>query len=104
MPADLVRDENPTSPAVILRALPERERAEFLRQYREARGAARGPAGYRRLRHLLHVWRLIVIATRQPGYVGDMERMRGGIALTMPAEEIIPGWPDRLAVARASGP
>jgi hypothetical protein len=100
MPADLVRDENPTSPVVILRDLPERERAEFLRQYREARGAARGPAGYRRLRHLLHGWRLIVIATRQPGYAEEMERMRAGLSRATPVQEAVPGWQVRLAAAR----
>ena len=101
MPADLVRDENPTHPVVILRALPERERAEFLRQYRVARGAARGPAGYRQLRHLLHVWRLVVIATRQPGYYEELERVRGEISRAAPAQVAIPGWQVRLAAARA---
>ena|SRR5579859_7885215 len=76
MPADLARAGNPTDPAVIFRGLPERERAEFVRQYREAVGAARGPAGYRRLRHLLHIWRLIVIATSQPGYSEELDAVR----------------------------
>lgn len=103
MPAELVRDENPTHPVVILRALPERERAEFLRQYRVAKGAARGPAGYRQLRHLLHVWRLVVIATRQPGYYEELDRIRVSVARTAPALEAIPGWQVRLAAARARG-
>ena len=36
MSAGPVRDEEPSDPEVILRDLPERERAEFLRQYHEA--------------------------------------------------------------------
>ena len=68
MSAEPVRDEAPSDPAVILRDLPEQERAEFLRQYHEAVEAARDPAGYGQLRRLLHTWRLIAIATSQPGY------------------------------------
>lgn len=51
--AEPVRAEDPDDPEVILRDLPERERAEFLRQYREAVEAveaAQDPAGYRQLR------------------------------------------------------
>ena len=100
MSADPVRDENPSDPEVILRDLPERERAEFLRQYREAVEAARDPAGYGRLRRLLHTWRLIAIATSQPGYYEALKAVRDGVARTTPAEEGIPDWQERLA-ARA---
>jgi len=37
--------EDPSDPLVILRDLPERERAEFLRQYHAAVDAAHDPAG-----------------------------------------------------------
>ena len=101
MSADPVRDENPSDPEVILRDLPERERAEFLRQYHEAVEAARDPAGYGRLRRLLHTWRLIAIATSQPGYYEALKAVRDGVARTPPAEEAIPDWQERLAAARA---
>ena len=100
MSAEPVRDEDPGDPEVILRDLPERERAEFLRQYHEAVEAARDPAGYGRLRRLLHTWRLIAIATSQPGYYEALKAVRDGVARTTPAEEGIPDWQERLA-ARA---
>ena len=101
MSADPVRDENPSDPEVILRDLPERERAEFLRQYHEAVEAARDPAGYGRLRRLLHTWRLIAIATSQPGYYEALETVRDGVVRTTPAEEAVPDWQERLAAERA---
>ena len=100
MSAEPVRDEDPSDPEVILRDLPERERAEFLRQYHEAVEAARDPAGYGRLRRLLHTWRLIAIAASQPGYYEALKAVRDGVARTTPAEEGIPDWQERLA-ARA---
>jgi hypothetical protein len=100
MSAEPVREDS-SDPEVILRDLPERERGEFLRQYHEAVDAEHDPAGFRRLRHLLHTWRLIVIATSQAGYYEELEAVREGVALTTPAEEAIPGWQERLAAARA---
>jgi Family of unknown function (DUF6247) len=101
MSAEPVHVEDPDDPEVILRDLPERERAQFLRQYHEAVDAAHDPASYRQLRRLLHVWRLTVIATRQPGYYEELDAVRNGTAQTAPAEEAIPGWHERLAAARA---
>jgi Family of unknown function (DUF6247) len=101
MSAEPVRDEDPSDPEMILRDLPERERAEFLHQYHEAVEAARDPAGYGRLRRLLHTWRLIAIAASQPGYYEALEAVRDGVARTTPAEVAIPGWQERLAAARA---
>jgi len=101
MSAEPVHDEDPADPEAILRDLPEPERAEFLRQYHEAVDAAHDPAGYQRLRHLLHTWRLIVIATSKPGYYEELDAVRNGVARTTPAEEAIRGWQERLAAARA---
>ena len=101
MSVEPVRDEDPSDPEVILRDLPERERAEFLRQYHEAVEAARDPAGYGRLRRLLHSWRLIAIAASQPGYYEALEAVRDGAVRTTPAEEAVPDWQERLAAARA---
>ena len=101
MSAEPVQVEDPNDPDVILRDLPERERGQFLRQYHEAVDAAHDPAGYRRLRQLLHAWRLTVIATSRAGYYEELEAVRDGTARTTPAEEVIPDWDERLAAARA---
>jgi hypothetical protein len=101
MSADPVQVEDPNDPEVILRDLPERERAEFLRQYHEAVDAAHDPVGYRQLQRLLHAWRLTVIATSRAGYYEELAAVQNGRAQTRPAEEAFPDWQERLAVARA---
>src|SRR5580700_688575 len=101
MSAEPVQVDDPDDPEVILRDLPERERGQFLRQYHEAVDAAHDPAGYRRLRQLLHAWRLTVIATSRAGYYEELEAVRNGTGRTTPADEAIPGWQEQLAAARA---
>ena len=101
MSVEPVPAEDPNDPHVILRDLPERERGQFLRQYHEAVDAAHDPAGYRRLQRLLHAWRLTVIATSRVGYYEELKAVQNGSAQTIPAEEAIPGWRERLAAARA---
>jgi hypothetical protein len=101
MSAEPVQDQAPHDPQVILRDLPEQERGQFLHQYHEAVDAADDPAGYRRLQGLLHAWRLTVIATNRVGYYEELEAVRDGTARTLPADEAIPGWQERLAAARA---
>ena len=54
MSAKLAKVDDPNDPAVIFRDLPERERAEFLRQYHEAVDAERDPVACRQLQRLLH--------------------------------------------------
>jgi hypothetical protein len=54
MSAEPVQVEDPNNPEVILRDLPEQERAQFLGQYHEAVDAAHDPAGCRQLQRLLH--------------------------------------------------
>lgn len=102
MAAELIQDDDPNDPEVILRDLPERERAQFLQQYHEAVDAAHDPAGYRSLRRLLHAWRLTAIATRADGYYEELDAVRNGTARTVPADKAIPDWQERLAAARAS--
>jgi hypothetical protein len=92
--------EDPSDPLVILRDLPERERDEFLNQYRTAVDAARDPAGYEQLRRMLHVWSLAVVAASQPGYYEELAAVRDGIAPTVPVIEAIPDWARRVASAR----
>ena len=101
MSAEPVQVEDPNDPEVILRDLPERERAEFLRQYHEAVDAAHDPVGYRQLRRLLHAWRLTVIATSRAGYYEELAAVQNGRTQTRPAEEAFPDWQERLAAARA---
>jgi hypothetical protein len=101
MSAEPAEVEDPNDPAVALRDLPEQERAEFLRQYHAAVDAAHDPAGYRQLQRLLHGWRLTAIATSGAGYYEELAAVRSGTAQTRPAEEVVPGWRERLAAARA---
>jgi len=101
MSAEPVQVEDPNDPEVILRDLPERERAEFLRQYHEAVDAAHDPVGYRQLQRLLHAWRLTVIATGRVGYYEELAAVQNGRAPARPAEEAFPDWQERLAAARA---
>jgi hypothetical protein len=100
MSAEQVQAEDPNDPEVILRDLPEQERSQFLRQYRDAVDAARDPSGYRRLQQLLHAWRLTVIAAGRAGYYEELEAVRNGTAQTTPAEQVIPDWQARLAAVR----
>jgi uncharacterized protein DUF6247 len=100
MSAEPVQVEDPNDPAVILRDLPERERAEFLRQHHEAVDAAHDPVGYRQLQRLLHAWRLTVIATSRAGYYEELAAVQSRRVQTRPAEEAFPGWQERLAAAR----
>jgi hypothetical protein len=101
MSAEPVQVDDPNDPEVILRDLPERERAEFLRQYHEAVDAAHDPVGYRQLQRLLHAWRLTVIATSRAGYYEELAAVQNGGAQTRPAEEAFPDWQERMAAARA---
>jgi hypothetical protein len=99
-PATAEPTEDPADPLVILRDLPEREREEFLRQYHQAVDAAHDQAGYHRLRRLLHVWSLTVVATGQPGYYTELADARAGTAMTIPVTDAIPDWAERVAAAR----
>jgi Family of unknown function (DUF6247) len=58
--------------------LPERDRAEFLHQYREAVDAAHDPADDGQLQRLLQACRLTVIAAVQPGYYEELAAVRSG--------------------------
>ena len=92
--------EDPADPLVILIDLLEREREEFLRQYHQAVDAAHDPAGYQRLRRLLHVWSLTAVATGQPGYYTELAAARAGTATTIPVTDALPDWAERVAAAR----
>lgn len=87
--------EDPPDPLVILRDLPEREHEEFLRQYHQAVDAAHDPAGYQRLRRLLHVWSLTAVAAGLPGYYEELAAARAGTVTTVPVTDAIPDWAER---------
>ena len=63
--------------------------------------AAHDPASYRQLQRLLRAWRLTAIAASQAGYYEEIAKVRSGTMLASPAEEVVPGWQERLAAARA---
>ena len=88
--------EDPSDPLVILRNLPDDERAEFLRQYHRAVDAAHDPAGYEQLRRTLHVWSLAAVAVNRPGYREELAAARDGTATTTPLTEAIPDWEQRV--------
>jgi Family of unknown function (DUF6247) len=100
MSAEPVPEQDPNDPQAILSDLPERERAEFLRQYHAAVDAAHDPAGYHQLQRLLHAWRLTVVAASAPGYYEEIDAVRGGTARTVPADSV-PQWRDRWTAAQA---
>ncbi|MFC4531137.1 DUF6247 family protein [Sphaerisporangium dianthi] len=102
MSAQPVHQEDPHDPEVILRDLPQREREEFLRQYQAAVDAVREPSGYRELQRLLRHWTLVVVAADQPDYYEELEAVKNGTARTVPIEAAVPGWEERVAVARAA--
>jgi hypothetical protein len=81
--------QDPRDPQRILTGLPERERAEFLRQYREAVDAAHDPVGYKNLQRILRVWSLAVIATNRPGYYQAIQDAKDGIGASYPLDEAI---------------
>ncbi|HMH91911.1 MAG TPA: DUF6247 family protein [Streptosporangiaceae bacterium] len=93
--------EDREDPQVILRDLPGREHALFLGQYAEAWEAARDPAGYARLREVLHFWSLVVVAVNSPGYYErtSPDRVKGQ---SVAAEDVIPDFQARLEAAIAA--
>ncbi len=103
MSAQPVHQEDPRDPEVILRDLPAREHAQFLREYQAAADAARQDvARYKDLAGLLHRWSLIVVATNKPGYYEAIDDVKRGVGHTVPIEQAIPDWEARVAAARAA--
>ena len=100
MSTEPVQVDDQNDPEVVLRDLPERERAEFLQQYHEAVDAAHDPVDDRQLQRLLHAWRLTVIATSRAGYYEELAAVLSGKAQTKPAEEAFPDWQEQLTAAR----
>jgi hypothetical protein len=81
--------QDPLDPERILRELPERERGNFLTQYREALDGARDPAGWKHLRRVLRLWSWMVIAASQPGHYEAREQALAGTGEGMLLEDYI---------------
>jgi hypothetical protein len=81
--------DDPLDPERILRELPERERENFLRQYREALDGARDPAGWKHLRRTLRLWSWMVIAASRPGHYEARERALAGTGGGMLLEDAL---------------
>jgi Family of unknown function (DUF6247) len=87
-PAD-PQHQDPLDPERILRELPERERENFLSQYREALDGAQDPAGWKHLRRVLRLWSWMVIAANQPGYYEARAQALAGTGEGMLLEDYI---------------
>lgn len=101
MSAQPVQEHDPDDPVEILRVLPGRFRGQFLAEYAAAVEAARRVEGYRALHDLLRRWRLTAAAYSAPGFEdrlgGVREAVRtGSLEGSVPIEDIVPDWPDRL--------
>ena len=102
MSAQPVHEPDPDDPVEILRVLPERFHDQFLAEYYEAASeAARQVDGYRQLHDLLRRWRLSAAAYSAPGFEERLQAVQeairtGSLDGSVPIEEIVPGWPDRL--------
>jgi hypothetical protein len=79
LPVDPPERENPLDPVCILRDLPERERENFLGQYRAALDGARDPDGWSQLLRVLRLWRGMAIAAGRPGFYEAQEAALAGV-------------------------
>jgi hypothetical protein len=82
-------DEDPLDPERILRELPERERADFLRAYRDAVAGAQDPAGWKNLQRTLRIWRGLVIAANRPGFYEAQDLAVARTGAGMPLEDAV---------------
>ena len=103
MSAQPVQEHDPDDPVEILRVLPAQFHDQFLAEYATAALAARRVEGYRdfTLHDLLRLWRLTAAACAEPGFDARLTDMReavrsGSLEGSMPIEDVIPDWPDRL--------
>lgn len=102
MSAQPVHEPDPDDPVEILGVLPERFHDQFLAEYYEAAGeAARQVDGYRQLHDLLRRWRLSAAAFSASGFEERLQAVQeavrtGSLEGSVPIEEIVPGWPDRV--------
>jgi Family of unknown function (DUF6247) len=85
----VTRQEDPEDPGVILRDLLPLWHAQFLSEYRAALAAASEVPQWRRLREVLHSWRLRAAAYGDPEFERSAQAARDAAA-----EDLVPvpGW------------
>jgi hypothetical protein len=81
--------DDPLDPQRILDDLPADEHGYFLDQYREAVDTARDPAGWKRLRRVLRLWRFHADAAGDPGYREALDAARGPVSGGMALEDAV---------------
>ena len=81
--------EDPLDSEHILRDLPERERAAFVRACQEAAAGAQDLAGWKHLQRTLRVWRALATAASRPGFYEAQERALAGTGEGMLLEELV---------------
>jgi hypothetical protein len=101
MSAQPIQEYDPDDPVEILRVLPEQFHEQFLAEYRAAAEGARQVEGYRALHDFLRLWRLTAVAHSDPGFEARLAQVREAVRTgsqegTVPIEDVIPDWPDRL--------
>jgi hypothetical protein len=101
MSVERVQDHDPDDPLEILRVLPEQFREQFLAEYGAAAEGALRVEGYRALHDLLRLWRLRAVQHSDPTFEARFEQFReavrtGSLEGSVPIEDIVPDWPDRL--------
>ena len=101
MSAQPVQGHDPDDPVEILRVLPAQLHDQFLAEYATAAVAARRVEGYRDLHAVLRLWGLTAAACAEPGFDARLADMReavrsGSLEGSVPIEDVIPDWPDRL--------
>lgn len=89
MSAQPSHEEDPEDPSVILRDLPPLWHAQFLSEYRAALAAASEVPQWRRLREVLHSWRLRAIAYSDPEFERSAQAARDAAAEHLVP---VPGW------------
>lgn len=77
-------------PERVLASLPDRDRGQFLTEYREAAEAAAADiTRYRELRWLLHTWHLRGLARSRPGYEEGRQQARAGQGEYVSLDEVV---------------
>jgi hypothetical protein len=88
-------------PQAIMEALPDKWRPLFLAEFESAVEAARRPEHFHRLYELLHRWWLKSIALSDPEFETRQQEALAGVLDTVPIEEAIPDFAERLTRAQA---
>ena len=92
--------QDPRDPEWILAMLPAQAGEAFLADYQAAVDAAHQVSGCRQLQELLQSWSVRAVAYSSPGFFehrADARNPQPGQWLA--AEDVIPGWADRLKQA-----